>query len=57
MAGRKKVTKRKQVSRPDGNGGFETVWDTVTEWVTDDSGSSASDWSSSSSDSSSSYGD
>jgi hypothetical protein len=46
--GRKKVTKRKQVRRSDGEGGYELVWDTVTEWVNDDSSSGGSDWSSSS---------
>lgn len=52
MARRKQVTKRKQVRRSDGNGGTELVWEMVTEWVTDDSSSSGSDWSSSDSGSS-----
>lgn len=49
MARRKQVTKRKPVRRSDGEGGFEMVWEDVTEWVTDDSSSSGSDWSSDSS--------
>jgi hypothetical protein len=52
MGRRKQVTKRKQVSRPDGNGGFELVTELVTGWVTDDSSSGSSDWSSSDSSSS-----
>ena len=47
--GRKKVAKRKQVTRTNSDGVVETGWETVYEWVTEDSSSSGSD--------NSSYGD
>jgi hypothetical protein len=48
--GRKKVTRRKPVQRRTDDGEFETVYENVTEWVSDDSSSGGSDWSSDSSD-------
>jgi hypothetical protein len=50
--GRKKVAKRKAVQRRNDEGGYDTVFETVFEWVSDESGSCSSD--SGSSDSSSS---
>lgn len=52
--GRKRVTKQVKKTRPDGNGGTVEFFETVTEWVTDNSSSTFDSGYSGSSDSGSS---